>query len=91
MSHVPQPKPEFFDRKHTGSLPAILLAVGAAGIVGSAIFGMINPTQFAYSWLFAFMYFFTICAGCLFWTLVHHATDAEWSVVCGGFLKMSRA
>ena len=27
------------------------------------------------------MYFFTLCAGSLFWVLVHHATDAEWSVL----------
>jgi hypothetical protein len=31
--------------------------------------------------LFGFIYFFTLCCGCLFWTIVHHATDAEWSVV----------
>jgi len=37
--------------------------------------------QFSFSWLFGFFYFFTLCCGCLFWTIVHHATDAEWSVV----------
>jgi len=26
-------------------------------------------------------FFFTLCAGCFFWTIVHHATDADWSVV----------
>jgi hypothetical protein len=31
--------------------------------------------------LFAFVFFFTLCAGCFFWTIVHHATDADWSVV----------
>src|SRR5262249_29467850 len=31
--------------------------------------------------LFGFSFFFTITAGFLFWILVHHATDAEWSVV----------
>ena len=41
----------------------------------------VNPHQFSYSWLFAFAFFFTLCAGCFFWTIVHHATDAEWSVV----------
>ena len=40
-----------------------------------------NPHQFSYSWLFAFVFFFTLCAGCFFWTIVHHATDANWSVV----------
>src|SRR5207244_8308844 len=41
----------------------------------------VNPLQFSYSWLFAFVFFFTLCAGCFFWTIVHHATDADWSVV----------
>ena len=41
----------------------------------------LNPHQFSYSWLFAFAFFFTLCAGCFFWTIVHHATDANWSVV----------
>src|SRR6202790_3202393 len=47
----------------------------------SVVGAMINPHQFSFSWLFAFAFFFTLCAGCLFWTIVHHATDAEWSVV----------
>src|SRR6267143_3545154 len=42
---------------------------------------LLNPHQFSYSWLFAFAFFFTLCAGCFFWTIVHHATDANWSVV----------
>jgi len=83
MSHpsIPQPKAEIFDQKRIGTLKAVLLVLGVVGIAGSVLLGLKNPAQFAYSWLFAFMYFFTICVGCLFWTLVHHATDAEWSVV----------
>ena len=83
MSHhaIPQPKAEIFDPKRTGILRTVLLVAGAAGILGSVFLGLGNHEQFAYSWLVAFMYFFTICVGCLFWTLVHHATDAEWSVV----------
>ena len=42
---------------------------------------MVDPDQFSFFWLFAFVFFFTLCAGCFFWTIVHHATDAEWSVV----------
>jgi hypothetical protein len=41
----------------------------------------IDPKQFSFSWLFAFGFFFTLCAGCFFWTIVHYATDAEWTVV----------
>src|ERR1700751_5976627 len=37
--------------------------------------------QFFFSWLFAFLYFFTILIGCLFWILLHHATDSGWGIV----------
>jgi hypothetical protein len=75
------PAAEFFDRKHTGNWLLILLAASAGGIIVSLIGAFVNRSQFAYSWLFAFTYFFTLCAGSLFWVLVHHAVDAEWSVV----------
>src|SRR5258708_17492919 len=55
--------------------------VAFVGLALSVVGAMINPHQFSFSWLFAFAYFFTLCAGCLFWIIVHYATDAEWSVV----------
>jgi len=75
------PKAEFFDTKHAGNLTFVLPVAGAVALVVSLIWGFFDRQQFAYSWLFAFTYFFTLCVGALFWTLVHHATDAEWSVV----------
>lgn len=82
-SHDNVPKAEVFDQKHAGGLPTILLGAGIVGAVVSLI-GLAIPSlrsQFAFSWLFGFTYFFTIALGCLFWTCLHHATDAEWSVV----------
>jgi len=83
-SHEPTPPAaETFDLKHAGNLPKTLLTVGVVGIAISLL-GLIVPqwrVQFAYSWLFGAFYFFTICVGALFWTCLHHATDAEWSVV----------
>jgi len=76
-----QPKAEFFDQRHAGNLPLMLPTAGAVALVISLIWGFFDREQFAYSWLFAFIYFFTLIIGSLFWTLVHHATDAEWSVV----------
>lgn len=84
-----EPKPEFFDYKHVGGrfLGLVSVAVVAFLIVlGSAIYFAVTKNeagvkQFAYSYLFAFYFFFTICMGGIFWTLVHHAVDAEWSVV----------
>ena len=79
--HAHVPEAEKFDAAKAGSLPSILLGAGAVGLVGSAVVALVSREQFAYSWLFAFAYFFIICAGALFWTCVHHATDSEWSVV----------
>ncbi|MEA3210477.1 MAG: hypothetical protein QOE70_3534 [Chthoniobacter sp.] len=82
-SHDNIPQPETFDPKHAGGLPTTLLAAGVVGTAGSLI-GLAVPAwhkQFAFSWLFGFSYFFTIAIGALFWTCLHHATDAEWSVV----------
>ena len=88
-AHAAPPKVEVFNARDTGKLLPLLLGLGALGIIVSAI-GAIVPSlrlQFAYSWLFAFMYFFTLTAGSLFWILVHHATDAEWSVVVRRILE----
>ncbi|MGB8355458.1 MAG: hypothetical protein WCD79_16290 [Chthoniobacteraceae bacterium] len=77
-----QPKAEFFEQRHAGNLPLVLPAVGALALIVSLVWGIFfNPAQLAYSWLFAFTYFFTLVVGSLFWVLVHHTTDAEWSVV----------
>src|SRR5258708_34078858 len=55
--------------------------VAFVGLALSVVGAMIDPHQFSFSWLFAFGFFFTLCAGCFFWIIVHYATDAEWSVV----------
>ena len=58
------------------------------GVVGSARSRALRrgrvrqPDQFSFSWLFAFTFFFTILVPAAFsGSIVHHATDAEWSVV----------
>ena len=70
-----------FNYKHVGG--RFLGFVAAALVSYAAIFAgaIFDPKQFAFSYLFAFTFFFTICLGALFWILVHHAVDAEWSVV----------
>lgn len=75
------PKAEFFDQRHAGSMLLVLPVVGLLALAGSAVWFVIDRHQFAYSWLFAFFFFFTLGVGSMFWTLVHHATDAEWTVV----------
>lgn len=78
---VPTPEGEYFDSGRFAGLSFILGIVAVIGLVLCAVGAIVNPHQFSYSWLFAFAFFFTLCAGCFFWTIVHHATDAEWSVV----------
>ena len=78
---VPAPEGEYFEPARFSGL-SLLLAGGAVVGLVLCLFGAFkDQPQFSFSWLFAFIYFFTLCCGCLFWTIVHHATDAEWSVV----------
>lgn len=70
-----------FDYKHVGGRFLGLVAAALAAFVAIFFGAAADPDQFAFSYLFAFTFFFTICMGGLFWILVHHAVDAEWSVV----------
>src|SRR5881398_2541743 len=75
------PEGEYFE---TGRFAGLSVLLGVIAFVALALCGAgaaIDPKQFSFSWLFAFGFFFTLCAGCFFWTIVHHATDAELSVV----------
>ncbi len=70
-----------FDYKHVGGRFLGLVAAALASFAIIFVWGFFEPKQFAFSYLFAYTFFLTICMGGLFWTLVHHAVDAEWSVV----------
>lgn len=76
------PVPERFRRASAGALPLAFLGGGALCLAIALVWGLASDRQqFAHSWLLGFMYCFTICAGSLFWILLHHAVDANWSVV----------
>ncbi len=80
-THLPAPEGEYFEPGRFQGL-SLLLALGAVvGLVLCVVGGILFPRQFSFSYLFGFIYFFTLCCGCLFWVIVHHATDAEWSVI----------
>jgi hypothetical protein len=82
MSHpIHVPNSEKFDAKKGVLLRNVFSAAAAIGLCGAAVVFFANRELFAHVWLFAFMYFFTVLCGCFFWNCVHHATDAEWSVV----------
>src|SRR5437870_4755542 len=81
LQNAPTPEGEYFE---TGRFAGLSVILGVVAFVGLALCGAgaaIDPKQFSFSWLFAFGFFFTLCAGCFFWTIVHYATDAEWTVV----------
>ena len=78
---VPTPEGEYFESSRFTGLSFLLGLIAVVALALSVVGAFVNPHQFSYSWLFAFAFFFTLCAGCFFWTIVHHATDAEWSVV----------
>lgn len=49
---------------------------GILSVIGLCV----NPTAFGFAWLLAFMFYLTISLGALFLVMVHHLTDAGWSV-----------
>jgi hypothetical protein len=81
MRERPPDPTQMFDYKHVGGWFLGLVATAMAAFAAIFIGAIFEPEQFAFSYLFAFVFFFTICTGALFWILVHHAVDAEWSVV----------
>lgn len=86
----PLPKPisvEQLDLRKLGSLPAGLLWTGVAGLLVGLAGAAGNLQAFAFAWLFAFMYAYTLCVGALFWILLHHATDSDWSVIVRRILE----
>src|SRR3989454_4378471 len=78
---VPTPEGEYFESNRFAGLSSLLGLIAIVALALCVVGAFLNLHQFSYSWLFAFAFFFTLCAGCFFWTIVHHATDADWSVV----------
>jgi hypothetical protein len=74
-------KPEYFDYKSVGGRLLGVSLLALVSYIAIIVWSFFETKQFAFSYLFAFYFFLTICMGGLFWTLVHHGFDAEWSVV----------
>jgi hypothetical protein len=81
LHNAPTPEGEYFESGRFAGLSALLGVVAFVALALCGAGAAIDPKQFSFSWLFAFGFFFTLCAGCFFWTIVHYATDAEWTVV----------
>ncbi|MEO1858166.1 MAG: hypothetical protein ABGY95_12490 [Rubritalea sp.] len=68
--------------KDIGLWKMISLLVFVAGAVGSYLL-FNNDTWgagYAYSWLFAFIFFITLTLGGAFWMTLHHVTNSGWGV-----------
>jgi hypothetical protein len=78
---LPTPEGEYFESNRFAGLSMLLGLIAIVALALCVVGAVVDPTQFSFSWLFGFSFFFTLCTGCFFWTIVHHATDAEWSVV----------
>ena len=78
---LPTPEGEYFETERFTGLSVLLGAIAFVSLALCGVGAAIDPKQLSFSWLFAFAFFFTLCAGCFFWTIVHYATDAEWTVV----------
>jgi hypothetical protein len=64
------------------ALPIFLMFVGAIFCIAGAILSYTHNDlrEFGFSWLFAFLFFYTLALGALFLVMIHHLTDAGWSV-----------
>ncbi len=73
---------EKFDIKKVSKLLGMLFSVGILTTIACAVIFLNQEWRatMAYSWLFAFIFFFTLALGGLFWTLLHNATNSGWGV-----------
>jgi hypothetical protein len=76
--HIPRP-----ERLGGEKLPLSALFAGMSilGIILSVIGAAVDHVQFAYSWFFAFYFFFTIALGSFFWVTLHYACNSAWTVL----------
>jgi len=81
LHNAPTLEGEYFESGRFAGLSVLLGVVAFVAFALCAAGAAIDPKQLSFSWLFAFGFFFTLCAGCFFWIIVHYATDAEWTVV----------
>ena len=82
MSHDTKHLPPPLDLSDWRKLPSVLMVVGGIlSVAGAALSCRHNDLrEFGFSWLLAFMFYYSIALGALFLVMVHHLTDAGWSV-----------
>ena len=84
MSNDSTQLPPPLDLSRWANVPRLLMLIG--GVL--SLVGLVSdPTEFGYSWLLAFIFFLSIAMGSLFLVMVHHLTDAGWSVATRRFCE----
>jgi hypothetical protein len=63
------------------------MIIGLVGLIGCIVAFLVDREQLFYSWLTSFVFWFTIAAGGLFFTMLHHLVGATWSVVLRRFAE----
>lgn len=71
---------EKFEPAKGGKLINALGGLGALGLLGSVVLFFTKTDTFAYSWLFAIFFAFTIICGGVFWVMLHNASNSGWGV-----------
>ena len=77
-THLPPPS----DLSGWRRLPSVLMVVGGfLSVVGFLLSWHRNDLrEFGFSWLLAFLFYYSIALGALFMVMIHHLSDAGWSV-----------
>jgi len=84
MKHKPTDLPPPLDLSGWRKAPSVFMVIG--GIL--SVIGLIyKPREFGYAWLAAFMFFLMLALGGLFFSIIHHLTDAGWSVATRRFCE----
>ena len=76
-THLPR-----LDLSGWSGLPSVVMFIGGfLTLVGAGLSYKYNGLkEFSMSWLMAFMFYYSIALGALFMVMIHHLTDAGWSV-----------
>ncbi|MCC6962886.1 MAG: hypothetical protein IT585_06505 [candidate division Zixibacteria bacterium] len=65
----------------SGKFGTIMLAIGVIGIAASIAGYFVDAQQFLASYLTAFTYWVSLGLGGLFFVMLHHLVNAQWSIV----------
>ena len=73
---------DHLDLSKTAKIKGIAAMVAVIGTVVSLYLLFLGPAKmqgyYAYSWVFAFYFFLTLCMGGVFWVLLHNVSNASW-------------